>query len=718
MNNSENTISPELKALASAAGILTDFWDVKGRRIDADRETLCALLETLGYPDPAGREDVLLQSAEDRRWQRMLPPVVLFREGDSEIQFDISVAAGRSNTLDCLKIVECPGVPGSERGKGLQRIELAGLLDTPLAERIIGEETWQRYKVGQRCALPFGYYYLQLFSNGRILSEAFLIASPNRCFALPEDGSRFWGLSSQIYSLRSSANNAVGGFAEVGSLTEKSAELGADVLGLSPLHASGGGRLQYESPYFSSSRAAYNFLFVDSTHWRKEWDLAEEREPEEILALNGGEQQSGEVDYQKAHRLKLEDLQALHASVLSEGTRSLRIAKSDFARFVESCSGSAREYAEFHALESYYAELGVTGGWRSWPASEEVEASTIEGKRNFYLFCQWLAELDLERLQRNASNRGMQIGLYLDFALGARDDGAEVWANSELYADGVTMGAPPDTLAPQGQDWGLPPFHPERLREAGFAPFIAALRANMRFAGAIRIDHVMSLFRLFWRVGSTGSGAYVRYPVEEMMAIIAVESARHSCIVIGEDLGTVPPEVSEAMERFGVLSYKVLLFMRAEDEGFVAPDRYPESSLAVASTHDLPTLSGYRNADDLSLREELGLFDADVVREWTAERGEDLKRLYATLTAWTEPDSIGSDRELVESAHLFLAEAGSRIAIFQLEDLLLERRQVNLPGTSSERKNWSLRMRRSLEEVFSEAKLREHLGEIALKRRS
>jgi (1->4)-alpha-D-glucan 1-alpha-D-glucosylmutase len=296
--------------------------------------------------------------------------------------------------------------------------------------------------------------------------------------------------------------------------------------------------------------------------------------------------------------------------------------------------------------------------------------------------------------------------------------GAESWANQQLYAVSASVGAPPDGFNPLGQDWGLPPIVPSRLAACGYAPFIATLRANMRHAGALRIDHVMGLMRLFWvpPQGRPADGAYVAYPLRDLVSLLALESHRHRCLVIGEDLGTVPDEVRAALSAADVLSYRVLLFERGDGGEFKPPSAYPEAALATASTHDLPTLAGWWRGRDIDVRRDLGLLSSgDQATQLHAERRDDRARLMRALERErllpagvdTDPDAVPELGPLLaEAIGAFLARAPSVLAIVQFEDALLASEQANLPGTTDSHPNWRRKLPATLDEAFADPRVR------------
>jgi (1->4)-alpha-D-glucan 1-alpha-D-glucosylmutase len=383
-------------------------------------------------------------------------------------------------------------------------------------------------------------------------------------------------------------------------------------------------------------------------------------------------------------------------------------------------------FALFEALQEYFHQQGVRDhGWPSWPAnyhnpkSEAVLdfASTHQERVEFFQYLQWQANLQLEAVGRQSLELGLKVGLYEDLAVSVDPNGAETWINQDLYALGTRIGAPPDDFNLKGQDWGLPPWIPDKLIESAYATFIDALRANMRYSGALRIDHVMGLMRLFWIPSDSepSEGTYVRYLLEDLLGILALESQRNRCLVIGEDLGTVPDEVRIALKPLGVMSYRLLYFERQEDGRFKAPKDYPDQALVAVSTHDLPTLSGYWRGRDLVLRTDLGLFPKASLREaQIIARAQD--RAYLLLALENQdllPKGIEADPasapemtdELVNAIHLYLARTPSKVFMFQLEDIFGQLDQVNLPGTMEQYPNWRRKLPLDIEVMMEDRRI-------------
>jgi (1->4)-alpha-D-glucan 1-alpha-D-glucosylmutase len=426
------------------------------------------------------------------------------------------------------------------------------------------------------------------------------------------------------------------------------------------------------------------------------------------------------VDYAGVAAAKHEVAALLYAQFrarhLAPGSESARGAA--FRDFQRSSGRALRLHALFEALQEHFhrRDPGVWG-WPVWPqayrdpSSAQVRefAQANRARVEFYQWLQWQADVQLERVGLRSLELSLGVGLYGDLAVSVDRGGAEAWAEQDLYALGASIGAPPDDFNLNGQDWGLPPWIPQRLRAAAYAPFIATLRANMRHTGALRIDHVMGLMRLFWIPAQTSAqhGAYVHYPLDDLLGVLALESHRNRCAVIGEDLGTVPDAVREALGRAGVLSCRLLYFERWQDGEFKSPSDYPAQALVAASTHDLPTLAGFWQGHDLELRERLKLYPTEEVhRQQVLTRDRDRARLLAALHregllpdgASLDPAAMGQfTAQLGRALHLYLARTPSKVLLVQLEDVLGALDQVNLPGTTEQYPNWRRRLATDLE---------------------
>jgi len=345
---------------------------------------------------------------------------------------------------------------------------------------------------------------------------------------------------------------------------------------------------------------------------------------------------------------------------------------------------------------------------------------------DFHAWLQWLADSQLQAAGSLARKLGMAIGLYGDYAVGVNPAGSETWSDQRVYRMDAAVGAPPDALALKGQDWGIPPQDPLALASDAYRPFRALIVANMRYFGALRIDHVMALFRQWWvpRGFASTNGGYVHYPLDDLMSVLSLESTRHACLVVGEDLGTVPDEVRAALTRYAAYRYKVLLFEKEPDGRFRAPAAYERRAIASVTTHDLPTLRGYWEGRDLEIRDALALYPNDELRRFVhEERERDRAALLAALrdaalvpTTATSADQPYNDA-LGESVQRYLASSASALAVVQVEDLLAMREPVNVPGTSDEYPNWQRKLVAEIEELFDRESVARVLAAVARDRR-
>jgi 4-alpha-glucanotransferase len=688
----------------------TDFW---GRRRAVPATTERALLEAMGAAVGSEREvEGSLREAEARPWRRMLAPVRVVAPPDpSEITFTLPTRLGGA-TIDWTLAQETGDV-------------LEGRLtpdDLPAAATAeVDGESYRRWRMALPPDLPHGYHRLSMTVRGRSHARGSLqlISTPARCHR-PRRNERFWGLTAQLYGVRSDRNWGMGDFIDLANLTEQAAAMGGSAVGVNPLHALFPADANHISPYSPSSRFFLNVFYLDPEAMP---DLAESSEAQAMLADPGFvselEKARGAelVDYPAVWRLKLRVLELLfasfqtrHLAVSSERARAFRAFRAEMGQALE-------HHAIFDALHEHALRTTGTWSWHNWPeplrhpGSPKVAAFAREHRDrvDFFAYLQWQADAQLGQAQARACAAGMPLGLYNDIAVGVSPASATAWANPGVCLSGVSVGAPPDFFNLHGQNWGLAPLSPVGLREGAYGVFAATLRHNMRHAGAVRIDHVMGLKRLFWipEGGTPARGAYVRYPFADLVRIIALESERHHCLVIGEDLGTVPRGFRPAMRRAGLMSCRVLYFERARGGAFVAPEAYPREALVSVSTHDLPTLRGFWTARDVKWRARLGRFpDEDAFKDAQAERDRDrVMLLHALRDAGLLPAGIDPeqppDDELVLAVHRYLAATPGHLLMVQLEDALGEEEQPNLPGTD-EHPNWRRKLARSLEEFADE----------------
>lgn len=713
-----------LECLRRLRGIASGFTDFRGETHTLSEASLLGLLAALGHSvdDPAA----LAQEAdalEKRDWVRVLGPVEVLR---SDLTVPFTVLAPL--------LPEIRWRVRTEQGDTLRGEAVPAELPV-LEERGIRNLWYVRLALALP-PLPNGYHRLWLEKpDGQPLGTTRLIVAPERCYEPPaiRAGDRLWGVAIQLYTLRSARNWGIGDFTDLAGFARAAATLGADVVGLNPLHALFPADPALCAPYSPSSRYFLNVLYIDPEavpEFRASVEAQRLVSMPEFQARLEALRAEPFVDYPGVAACKLEVLRLLHGEFTAQASQARRL---EFSRFLKKHGKLLERYSLFHALHDHFAATGVRGGWSAWPvayrdpdgaaaqAFSDAEPAAVE----FHGWLQWVAASQLAAAERSARDAGLRVGLYRDLAVGPNGDGAETWTAPDLYTAGATVGAPPDPLALQGQDWGIPPLDPDALRERAYSPFIRLLRANMGSDGALRIDHVMMLMRLWWipRGAPSSAGGYVHYRLDELMAIVALESERRRCLVIGEDLGTVPPEVRAAMTARGLYSYRVLYFEREADGRFRAPTDYPREALVTLGTHDLPTLASFWAGTDIDLRERLGLYpEPDQPRQQRVERGEARRALLAALrAAGAGPEETGGDGAAdappAGPVHRFLARARSAVLMLQPEDWLGIETPVNVPGTHEQYPNWARKLSADWSEFMRRADLVELATEVDRLRR-
>jgi 4-alpha-glucanotransferase len=581
---------------------------------------------------------------------------------------------------------------------------------------------WHTQRELELPELPVGDHRLNISMTALSFADGRVVMPPPACYEPPAIGAglRSWGIAVQLYTLRSPTNWGIGDFADLRSCIRLAAGQGADFIGLNPLHALFSANPAHFSPYSPSSRRFLNVLYISVP------DVAEFASCGAARAIVDSSAGAAElkwlrrierVDYKAVTSFKLRVLRELYIEFEKLHLRTDSIRARDFQAF----RAEQGENLQLHALhEAIDLHVRATDpkcwGWPVWPKDlRDPHGTSVRdfGKRHaaevdFHAWLQWLADGQLRDSSALAREAGMTLGLYGDYAVGVNPAGSETWAEQRVYRMGAGIGAPPDALALKGQDWGIPPQDPLALAVDAYRPFRSLLAANMRHFGALRIDHVMALFRQWWvpRGLSPNEGGYVHYPLDDLMSVLALESHQHECLVIGEDLGTVPDEVRAAMTRYGVYRYKVLLFEKEHDGRFRSPAAYERRAIASVTTHDLPTLRGFWEGRDLALRDRLQLYPNDEIRAHVlAERARDRVALLEALNAVglapeESPAEPAYADALSRAVQQYLASTASALAVVQLEDLIGVEDPVNVPGTQDEYPNWQRKLPLELETIF------------------
>ncbi|NGM86627.1 4-alpha-glucanotransferase [Parapusillimonas sp. SGNA-6] len=734
-------VDPALIALSEAAGLAPAWEDVHGVTHHVPEATLRQMLDALGLP--CGSPASMRASLDALRAEQAQDgPLVVVEANDAPV-------VSYQGSLDyALTLEDGSRLTGKATHQAPGRVRLA-----PISQP--------------------GYHTAE-FGSTRIR----LAVCPARCPSVADligrRQCRAWGIAAQVYSLRASAGPTQGGaaatvapawavggdFGLVGRLAAHAARAGASAMAISPLHAMFAAAPERYSPYSPSSRLFLNAAYIEPSGVLG--DAAVRRVldgRDEVAARNGADSASRHVDWvgQLPERLAL--LRRLFDDFEGQGPAA---AQRDFAGFRAAGGEALESHARYEALHAHHLPaLGSEHGWRDWPVSlrdpgsESVRAFAREHERDvaFHVFLQWLADEGLRAAQRAARDAGMPIGLIADLAIGTDPRGSHAWSRQNEMLSRVSVGAPPDLYQALGQNWGLTAFSPRTLRQHGYSAFIETLRAALAHAGGVRIDHVLGLARM-WVIAegeAAADGVYLKYPLEDLLRLVALEAWRHRAIVVGENLGTVPAGFNDALERKGILGTNVLWFEREQeaDEGeapevparaapFKLPDAWPAAAMATSTTHDLPTINGWWQGRDLQWRDRLGQYRDGELAQQLQARQADKAALWSALlasghgpAAGTEASDAGMSGETGQDAGArdaglpdaaprkavlaYVAATPCPLAIVPLEDLLGLEEQPNFPGGDGAHEahpNWVQVLPLSVDEIFREVDVKESIAAV------
>lgn len=698
----------ELEFLLDLHGIASSFIEYSGQRVAISLLDRWDVLQLKGVDllTDAQLDSAKLASEvrrlQESHWLQCIAPVIVLNQGADNC-VDLRFA---SEQLDNIYICQIHW----EGGYTTETEFIPSALEEYESANIAGEQiSARRLYLSELESAPLGYHELTIATKNapqdateksEIASS--LIIAPHRCYE-PDwsiEGRRIWGFSVQLYSVRSESNWGMGDFSDLSRLVSLSSQCGAGFLALNPLHALDPQRPEECSPYSPSDRRRLNILYIDPTI---EPEFANSESVQRLVCTLAWEKSLAKIkertviDYRVIAQKKRQVLVLMFAYFL----------KFDLAKD----SARAKQYMDFVKREgealSYFAGFEVERDFARG-------TSELEKDPRFVLYTQWLADGQLRQCQMKAKALGLSIGLIRDLAVGSSAGGAEISQNSDLFCTQTSVGAPPDPLAPQGQNWGLPPMDPMKMQASAYRHFVNLLRTNMASCGALRIDHVMALMRLWWcpRFPGRGHGSYVAYPVAELFAILRLESQRNRCVVIGEDLGVVPPEIRQYLDGSGIYSNVLFYFEKYDGYHFKRPEDFKEKALAMVANHDVPTLAAWWNGADLKLRRNLELIENDdELASQLSHRDEERKQILHLLqdqwlapSGWTVDNSHHKmDYGLCAAIFRLCARSKSQLVSIQLEDLVLYEMPVNIPGTCSEYPNWQRKLPVSLEEMFATA---------------
>lgn len=667
-------LTAELDELAERLGIAREFWDWKGNHTLISEATVIAVLWAMGVEadTPEERRDALAR-LDEQHWRRVLPPCTVVEEGET-VRIDVHVPAGSPVSLDVV-------LENGERRPATQVDNWTP--DREVAGQLRGEASFEMTD------LPLGYHRVEATSSEGTASAALVVTPGFVGFPPGMRNDRVWGYAVQLYSVTSKRSWGFGDLTDLADLiTWAGNEQQAGFVLVNPLHAAQVTSPIEPSPYLPSSRRFLSPLYIRPETVPEYANLPQPMR-RRIRKLRKSVRGNGKViDRDTVWKGKREALWELFRA----GRRPAR--QLSFDGFRRRGGSALRDFAVWSALSEIHGT-----DWRQWPeelrdpcstAAEEFAAAQAE-RVEFFEWLQWTAQQQLSAAQTVAEEAGMGIGVLADLAVGVGKTSAETWLMGDVYAPGITVGAPPDQYNQGGQDWGQPPWNPLKLEELEYEPFRAMVRAALNRVGGLRIDHIIGLFRLWWVPEGLGpsAGTYVRYNHEALIGILALEAYRAQALVVGEDLGTVEPWVREYLSRRGLLGTAILWWEYGTDGQVLPPEKWREYCMASITTHDLPPTLGYLESGHVRLREQLGLLLEPVEQELAvAERERDMwvERLIAF--GLLDEALAGDHVEVMLAMHRYLRLTNSKVLVASLADAAGEKRAQNQPGTMNEYPNW------------------------------
>ncbi|CAB3801658.1 4-alpha-glucanotransferase [Paraburkholderia ultramafica] len=706
-----------IATLATRAGFEVEWRDAHHTTQHVPENTLAVLLEQMGLPCGNTTQIRHSTAALDAELSgRKLPPLITAEVGHG---IALPLAALKSNSHYRIELESGSIIDGRFTAPKGEEALLAPI-DEP------------------------GYHALVINEQHVTLAIA-----PSRCYTV-DDAWRtlhrddaapmppLWGIAAQLYGLRRRGDGGIGDYSALARIAVESAQRGAHALAVSPTHAMFSAQPKRFSPYSPSSRLWLNVTHIDPAAVFGADAARAALAAAQATAAWSALEDLPLIDWPNAVTLKLKVLRTLYEHFCVHERAQNAPRALEFHGFCERAGRALEDHARFEALQAAQLAQGGNGHWRRWPEalrdprSPEVEtfADANRHEVDFHLFLQWLAAKGLSHAQHAAHEAGMAVGLIADLAVGCDSAGSHAWSYRDDMLQGVSVGAPPDLFNQAGQAWGLTTFSPRAMRTQGFSAFIDMLRAAFAHAGGIRIDHILGLRRL-WLVPegeSARHGAYLRYPLEDLLRLIALESWRHRAIVIGEDLGTVPPGFRERLDEHGIAGIRVLWFEGAPDgNGFKPPREWDRNAVGTTTTHDLPTVAGWWRGSDIMWRNRIGQTMAradgrNAEEAAQAERAHDRAALWrAFQQAGVAAPQVGApppDSAPVDEALAFVAATPGPLVTFPLEDLLALDDQPNLPGSIDEHPNWRRRMTLPIDEMFDDGSFNDRLLAVDRARRA
>lgn len=735
MKSDNRSYDEMIHELADLCGIVSEYFDISGNRRIISLETKKAILNAMHLETRDA--ECLQREIRARRlapWKEIVEPVTVIsvKEQPFTIPVHVELDEAEESQFTLSWTIE------EENGK--KEVFILPGKDLAISEhRWIDGIRYVKALLQDTKQRGIGYYDVSIKvsrpgapnQGGDKMSQhkTKLIIAPEACYVPPElEEGRAWGIGVNLYAVRSDRNWGIGDFGDLERLVKRIADLDGGFVGINPLHAIPNTSPYGTSPYSPISRLYRNFIYLDVEKVPEVGELKKSkthRQAKKLYDLLKQLRQEDFVAYEKIASVKLEILRDAFDIFYEVHYTGSTARGKKFRKYMSDEGASLDYFAIFLVLHEFMKEKRNIANWHDWPEEyRDTSSVTVRDFRDanereilFHKYIQWLISEQLAQVTATARKRKMSVGLYHDLAIGALDWGSDAWAYQGAIGN-ADVGAPPDNFSPAGQNWGFPPMIPEKIRRTEYELFIRTIRANMRHGGALRIDHALGLFRLFWipRGVPAKEGAYVEYPWQDLLRIIALESVRNRTLVIAEDLGTIGENVREALKQFSMLSYRLFYFERNYPEpSFSHPEGYPEMALCAVTTHDLPTLYGYWSGHDLSVKRDLGIYpDEETLRRQVEERERDKGLILTALkTRGILPEDFPSDPgmvplmtpELCRAIYAYLAETRCKLVLVSLDDIIGTINQQNMPGTVGTHPNWIQKTPISLDAMLRDRRL-------------
>jgi 4-alpha-glucanotransferase len=731
-----------INKLSELCGVVQEYLDIYGKKhktpLKTKKDILRAMRLDVDSADDIAKE---IDHRKWRPWQSVIEPVHILSVNDQPLTIPVYIPLNQGEEAELVVTwsIEEEDKKKTEgfSGQGHTLITISGNDLTILEEQWIDNKRYVKFGLSDMTQRDLGYYRIDIefkhpeniFTGGKnvVTKRSRLIITPDTCYIPPElEKGKTWGLSVNLYAIRSNENWGIGDFSDLKKIVEWTGHLKGGFIGINPLHALPNTKPYGISPYSPISRLYKNFIYLDVTR------IPEVLGSEDIRRMIESEQFKNEfhnlktadlVDYEKIASLKEKILRTAFYHFFETHYSKDTDRGSEFKQYLSEQGASLESFATFMSLYEHMKKLKNVYTWQKWdeeyhmPSNETVQVFRKEHEKEilYYEYLQWLIDTQLKKVFDEARGQNMPVGLYYDLAIGSIGGGSDAWSFHDVIAVDADAGAPPDDFSPNGQNWGFPPLNPEKLRESAYELFIQTMRNNMKYGGALRIDHALGMFRLFWIPHGMlpKEGTYVNFPAEDLLRIIALESVRNKTIVIAEDLGTIGENVRETLERFHMLSYRLFYFERKyPDPSFVPPEEYPALALCTITTHDLPTIYGYWTSQDLNVKKALGMYTSEkLLKSQAKERERDKNLILSTLKALgTLPHEHPSELnmvpqmtpELCQAIYNYLALTPCKLLLVSLDDIIGTINQQNMPGTLDEHPNWMQRTPLSLDELIKD----------------